>query len=133
MSLYDGIEVAYAGGDGKTYTLILKDELPGSVTKRDDGRDGAGVSWQGEFVAETSEEEGEERRVWFPFGEFRATYRGRVMEHKAAGELRRGGVKRVGVMMRSGFGEQEGEFGVEVRWICARGELPEDGGVKAGL
>ena len=140
LSAYEGVEIAYAGGDGKTYTLILKDELPTSEEgKRDDGRERAGVSWEAGFVAEEEgEEEGKERRVWVPWGAFRATYRGREMDGGGGGgkelRLKTEGVKRVGVMMRSGFGKQEGGFGVELRGICARRKPPSgDGGVKAGL
>lgn len=79
-------------GDGKTYTLILKDEpLPG---KREDGREKAGVSW--EVDMEAGEEGG--RFFWVPWSGFKATYRGK--EKGDAGELKIGRVCRVGVMMR---------------------------------
>ena len=92
------------------YTLILKDgETPG---KRDDGREKAVISWEVEFRAgqkKESEEEGDgseksERgkgvstRVWVPWEDFKATFRGK--EKKDAGELKTGEVRRVGIMMR---------------------------------
>ena len=93
------------------YTLILKDgETPG---KRDDGREKAGISWEVEFRAgqrkEAEKEEGDgsetsEReksfstRIWVPWEDFKATYRGK--EKKDAGELKTGEVRRVGIMMR---------------------------------
>jgi len=78
-------------GDGKIYTLILKDEsLPG---KREDGREKAGISWEVEFKAG---EEGE--KFWVPWSDFKATYRGK--QKKDARELKTRSVCRVGVMMR---------------------------------
>lgn len=78
-------------GDGKLYTLILKDEA--SPGERNDGREKAGISWEVEFKAE---EEG--KKVWTSWGEFKATYRGK--EKKDVGELKTGSVCRVGIMMR---------------------------------
>ena len=78
-------------GDGKLYTLILKDEI--SLGKRGDGREKAGISWEVEFKAK---EEG--KKVWALWGEFKATYRGK--EKKDARELKTGSVCRVGIMMR---------------------------------
>ena len=93
------------------YTLILKDgEMPG---KRDDGREKAGISWEVEFRAgqrkEVKKEEGDgsetnkkgknvSTRVWVPWEDFKATYRGK--EKEDAGELKTGEVRRVGIMMR---------------------------------
>ena len=92
------------------YTLILKDEeTPG---KRDDGRERAAISWEVEFRAgqrkgaeegsdgsETSKRgKGVSTRVWVPWEDFKATYRGK--EKKDAGELKTGEVRRVGIMMR---------------------------------
>jgi len=91
LSVYDGIEVGVGEGDGKIYTLILKDEpLPGN---REDGREKAGISWEVEFKAG---EEGE--KFWVPWSDFKATYRGK--QKKDAGELKTRNVCRVGVMMR---------------------------------
>ena len=113
LAAYDGVEIAYSAGDGRTYTLILKDELPD--TKRDDGRERAGVNWEVDFVAQKT---GEERSVWFPWSDFNATFRGKPKED--AGSLKKDAVKRVGIMMRSLFGKQEGDFSVELRYLCAR-------------
>ena len=93
------------------YTFILKDEETSG--KRDDGREKAGISWEVEFRA-GQREEGEKEdgdgsetikkeksaltRVWVPWKDFKATYRGK--EQKDAGELKTGEVKRVGIMMR---------------------------------
>lgn len=103
LSTYNGIEVAVGNGDGKTYTLILKDELRDE--KREDGREKAGVNWEVEFEAGSGEEGGEKEgdknngtRIWVPWGEFKATFRGK--EKKDAGNLKTGEVRRVGLMMR---------------------------------
>ena len=93
------------------YTLILKDEdTPG---KRDDGREKSGISWEVEFRAvqqkEAEKEEGMgsdtskraepvSTMVWVPWEDFKATYRGK--EKKDAGNLKTGGVRKVGIMMR---------------------------------
>lgn len=102
LSAYDGIEVAVGKGDGKMYTLILKDEAP--AEKREDGREKAGVNWEVEFEAAGKGGEGkgveecEGARVWVPWADFTATYRGK--ERDDAGELKTGQVMRVGLMMR---------------------------------
>jgi hypothetical protein len=133
LSGYDGIELVFREGDGKVYTLVLKDEE--SPGKRDDGREKAGINWEAEFRA--SEPFGEEDNakgqstVWVPWKDFKATYRGK--EKKDAGELKTGSVKRVGIMMRSYFDKQSGDFSVVLRSICAREEEDGDKGRSAGL
>lgn len=89
-------------GDGKVYTLILKDE--NAAGKRDDGREKAGISWEAEFRVE-AEGGGEKEEnvagrkgIWVPWGEFTPMYRGR--ERKDAGKLKTGEVRKVGFMMR---------------------------------
>ncbi len=102
LSAYDGIEVVVGKGDGKVYTLILKDDAP--VEKREDEREKAGVNWEVEFdVAvkggeEKSAEESETTQVWVPWGDFMATYRGKAKED--AGHIKTGQIRRVGLMMR---------------------------------
>lgn len=99
-------------GDGKVYTLILKDEV--SAGKREeDGREKAGINWEVDCrvgkeeggSGADSREEGEESagdddvsRIWVPWGEFKATYRGK--DKKDAGELKTGEIRRIGLMMR---------------------------------
>ena len=99
MGAYDGIEVEVGKGDGKIYTLILKDEE--AAGKRGDGREKAGINWEVDF--QIGEEDGEEggdgvTKVWVPWGEFKATFRGK--EKEDAGELKKGEVRRIGLMMR---------------------------------
>ena len=92
-------------GDGKVYTLILKDEE--AAGKREDGREKAGVNWEVDITVGDGDEEekgekevggGEGTKVWVPWEEFTATYRGK--EKTDAGELRKGQVRRIGLMMR---------------------------------
>ena len=97
LSSYAGLEVGVVKGDGKMYTLIVKDEEP--EDKRDDGREKAGINWEYDFKAGGSEMEAEENlRVWMAWSDFKATYRGR--ERKDAGKLKTGEIKRFSLMMR---------------------------------
>lgn len=93
-------------GDGKIYTLILKDEE--AAGKREDGREKAGINWEVDFKVGEEEDGGEEggekegggdvTRIWVPWKELKATFRGK--EKKDAGELKKGEVRRIGLMMR---------------------------------
>lgn len=85
-----GLALSLGAGDGKKYTLTLKDAIPG---KRPDGRDESGLSWEVDFVGV---EEG--RDVFVRWEDFRATYRGR--EKKDAEPLNLKDVKRISLMMR---------------------------------
>ncbi|KAL2043341.1 hypothetical protein N7G274_003647 [Stereocaulon virgatum] len=133
LSGYDGIELIFREGDGRIYTLVLRDEE--SLGKRDDGREKAGINWEAEFraselVGEEADAKGQST-VWLPWNYFEATYRGK--EKKDAGELKTGSVRRVGIMMRSYFDKQSGDFSVVLKSICARKENGEDKGRVAGL
>ena len=121
LTAYPGITLAYSGGDNKTYTLVLKDSTPvppslADPASRTDGRQKAGVSWEANFTAATGVEE---RRVFFPWKDFEPTFRGRPVVVGDGEGVERGEVRKVGLMMRSGFGAQEGGFGVVVSWISA--------------
>lgn len=91
LSAYDGIEIDVGKGDGKVYTLILKDEK--SPGKRDDGREQASINWEVDFKAGKGG-----GRVWKSWKDFRATFRGK--EKLDVGSLRTDQVRRVGIMMR---------------------------------
>ena len=121
--------LAYCQGDGKTYTLILKDStpVPASLSSSDadeprsDGRERAGVSWEVTFDASsTSSNSDEPEKVvlgLFPWRTFRPTFRGKEVE--GCSELKTEEVRKIGIMMRSGFGKQEGGFSVVLGWIGA--------------
>lgn len=128
LSGYDGVEVEVVTGDGKRYTLIVKDEVPEG--KREDGRERSGVNWECDFEAG-----GEKAVVWVPWGRFKAVYRG--VEKPDAGPLRTAEIKRFSLMCRryvhlwkralesmlnwgeSFFGNQEGEFELVLASISA--------------
>ncbi|KAL9101218.1 MAG: hypothetical protein Q9163_003500 [Psora crenata] len=115
LSGYNGLEIELGDGndDGKTYTLILKDE-PGRGKREEDGREKAGLNWEVEFTASTHVE----HPVWIPWKEFKATYRGKEVDN--VGDLKTTRIRRLGIMMRSYFGRQDGDFSLEVRSISAR-------------
>ena len=105
LSAYDGLEIELGKGDGKVYTLILKDGS--QVEKRDDGREKAGVSWEVEFKAGGDRsEDGDDgirrgrdgAKVWVPWGDLKPTYRGKEIDD--AGQLKTREVKKIGLMMR---------------------------------
>ncbi|KAI0379012.1 complex I intermediate-associated protein 30 [Hypomontagnella monticulosa] len=85
---YQGISLGVAGGDGKKYTLILKDEV---LPKRPDGREQSTVSWEYDFVSGNTE-------ITVSWGDFRPTYRGRPKPD--ADPLRLDRIKRISIMMR---------------------------------
>ena len=116
LSAYDGIQVDVIKGQGKTYTLIVKDEVPQS--KRDDGREISSVNWEYDFkIAENSVESEQTVKVWVPWSEFKATYRGR--EKKDAKPLKKAEIRRFSLMMRSFFEKQEGYFELVLASISA--------------
>ena len=89
-------------GDGQAYTLILKDEE--AAGKREDGREKAGVNWEVDLRVGEADGIGEKEgvddvtKIWVPWGEFKATFRGK--EKNDAGELKKGEIRRIGLMMR---------------------------------
>ncbi|OAQ99229.1 hypothetical protein LLEC1_01868 [Akanthomyces lecanii] len=111
LSSYEGILITIARqhkADGKRYVLTLKDELP---SPRKDGRETSSISWEAVFVAEAPGE------IKLPWKVFKATYRGR--EKPDAKPLDRGNIKRLGLMMRSFFDEQNGDFALDMTAIAA--------------
>ncbi|RFU73032.1 hypothetical protein TARUN_9227 [Trichoderma arundinaceum] len=119
---YDaGIVVAVARADGKRYALTLKDEIP---PRSGDGREDAGVSWEAEFVVSQDGSDYDLKNVYLPWSAFKPTYRGRPKPDAKPLDL--SNVKRVGLMMRSYFGDQEGDFSIEIHAIAARREIRDD-------
>jgi len=112
LSKYDGFEIEVVKGDGKTYTLVVKDEVPAPGAKREDGRDPATINWQWDFKAEAGG-----KKVFVAWKDFTATYRGR--DKSDAGPLKTKEIKRIGIMMRSFFGNQEGNFELILASISA--------------
>ncbi|ETS78194.1 hypothetical protein PFICI_10256 [Pestalotiopsis fici W106-1] len=106
LSRGDGILLKLLGGDGKKYTLTLKDqELP----KRPDGREQSTVSWEYDFTHE------KDHKAFVPWSAFKPTYRGKPKSDAEPLDLK--SVRRVSIMMRSFFGEQQGPFRLEIESI----------------
>ncbi|KAK6854316.1 complex I intermediate-associated protein 30 [Apiospora arundinis] len=119
VSAYDGLrlKVLREGGDGKKYTLTLKDEV---LPKRPDGREQSTVSWEYDFISPTNDGEdggSGDQVLYVPWSDFKPTYRGKPKPD--APELDLAHVQRISLMMRSFFGKQEGPFRLEVAYIAA--------------
>ncbi|KAL2851491.1 complex I intermediate-associated protein 30-domain-containing protein [Aspergillus pseudoustus] len=131
LSSYDGIVLKYRARPGTTtgikkYTLLLKDEIPG---RGDDGRERSAVCWEAEF--DNNARDSRVTTVRFKWSDFRATYRGKNLPDQDQRKgLDTGSVKRLGIMVRSFFDEQSGDFELEIESIAAyregkyRNELP---------
>ncbi|KAI0010368.1 NADH:ubiquinone oxidoreductase complex I intermediate-associated protein 30 [Xylariaceae sp. FL0662B] len=98
------------GGDGKKYTLVLKDEV---LPRRPDGRERGTVSWEYDFASRDAGAE----PLFIPWKDFKPMYRGKPKPD--ARPLNVGDIRRVGIMMRSFFGQQEGPFRLEIQYIAA--------------
>jgi len=109
LSPYSGLSLKFARGDGKKYTLVLKDEV---LPLRADGREQSTVSWEFDFVA--GQEGGEEHVSW---DDLKPTYRGKPRPEAPPLKLER--VERLSLMMRSFFAQQQGPFDLEVVHIAA--------------
>lgn len=125
LTEYSGLEVKVVaektneGKDGKVYTLVLKgasssasSENEHGLVEDDDDDDDEGedneptdqtqptssLSYEAKFSVPKSDVEGDALRIWLPWNEFKATYRGRRVED---GRPWTGAwVARVGFMMR---------------------------------
>ncbi|KAJ6111930.1 hypothetical protein N7523_007991 [Penicillium sp. IBT 18751x] len=108
LSRYDGIELVIDHADNKLYTLTLKDEI---LPKRPDGREQSTLSWEFDFRAEGR------KTIFVKWSDFRPTYRGK--EKKDVEPLDLKNIKRFSIMIRSFFGEQDGDFELGVVSIAA--------------
>lgn len=114
LSAYDGIHLDVGKDDGKRYTITLKDEI---LPLTSDGREQSTISYEYDFSATGN------YSVFVPWSELKPTYRGK--EKSDASPLNKESVKRWSFMMRSFFGDQEGDFSVEIKSVKAV-SLPED-------
>ncbi|KAL4818900.1 complex I intermediate-associated protein 30-domain-containing protein [Aspergillus spinulosporus] len=130
ISSYSGLEVDIntAKSDTKLYTLIVKDEK-GLLPPRDDGRERSGLSWEADFRPSYNR-----GKVAVKWEDFRPTYRGKEVRDVEPLDCK--AIKRFSIMMRSFFGEQEGNFGLSIASIAAWKDswedtlgLEKDGGV----
>ncbi|KAI0459221.1 NADH:ubiquinone oxidoreductase intermediate-associated protein 30 [Xylaria acuta] len=107
LSSFQGLRLATRNGDGKKYTLIVKDEI---LPKLPDGREQSTVSWEYDFTGHGTE-------VDIPWQDLTPAYRGKPKPDAKPLDL--ASIKRISIMMRSFFGEQEGPFDLEVQYIAA--------------
>ncbi|GAW13885.1 hypothetical protein ANO14919_032760 [Xylariales sp. No.14919] len=107
LSSFRGLRLAIKNGDGKKYTLIVKDEI---LPKRPDGREQSSVSWEYDFSGNGIE-------LYIPWRSLKPTYRGKPLPDAKPLDL--ANIKRISIMMRSFFGEQEGPFDLELQYIVA--------------
>ncbi|KAI1309278.1 NADH:ubiquinone oxidoreductase intermediate-associated protein 30 [Xylaria venustula] len=107
LSQFEGLNLAIHDGDGKKYTLVIKDTV---AAERPDGRLYSTVSWEYDFEGKTGE-------VCVPWEDLKPTYRGKPAPDAAP--LDRGNIKSISFMMRSFFGEQEGPFNLELIHVAA--------------
>lgn len=121
LSSYDGIKLDLGKSDGKRYTFILKDELlpknPGN------GREQATTSYEYDFNLSENSALAESSFTLVKWDQFTPTYRGK--EKKDAPKLDKKNIKRFSIMMRSFFGDQEGEFSLVIKSIKAV-SIPSD-------
>lgn len=126
LTYYDGLEVCFGKADGKIYTLILKDE---ESVETEEGQATAGFNFEAEFPTHgEANEKGENEiggRTWLPWADFKPTFRGREVDDGR--KLNKSSITRVGIMMRSYFGAQEGDFKLELNSIAARKEATGQG------
>lgn len=108
------IDVNLSASDNKTYTLILKDTE--ALPRRPDGREQSTVSWEYDFRPGGSGS-GTGRLV-MRFKDFKPTYRGRPKPDAEPLNLNK--ILAMSIMMRSHFGEQEGDFSLALRSIAAQ-------------
>lgn len=122
LSDFSGIELNIIKGDTKRYTFNLKDTL--LEKDPETGRDQASISYEYDFKLEDTQAEGKGTVIYIPFDELKATYRGRPKED--ADPIKKGSVKRLSLMMRSFFGDQEGPFELSLRSISAVSKKKDD-------
>ena len=97
LSHCDGIQLDVTEADNKTYTFIVKDELPDG--KREDGREKSSISWEYDFKLKSDGPTSmQSQKITIPWNVFKATYRGR--ERKDVDPIKTSGVQRFSIMMR---------------------------------
>ncbi|OMP88368.1 hypothetical protein BK809_0003125, partial [Diplodia seriata] len=112
---YDGIQIEIAKSDTTKYTLNIKNEL--LPPDPDTGREQSTISYEYDFVAPSPNTTAASSTIFIPWDQFKATYRGR--EDPDAPPVNLTDVKRFGVMTRSFFGNQEGNFSLSLKSISA--------------
>lgn len=116
------------GKKGKTFALTLKNDVLPALP---DGRDQSTVSWEYAFcVLPEQGDQVKTRRVEMPLSGFKATNRGREVKDA---KLDLANIKRISFMMRSFFGNQDGDFKLTMNYLAAMGPAKVvDGASKGG-
>ncbi|KAK8166814.1 complex I intermediate-associated protein 30-domain-containing protein [Phyllosticta citrichinensis] len=116
---YDGIQIEVvnnADTDDKKYTFNIKNQL--LPRDPDTGREQSTISYEFDFdFTDSSVGRNQTIALFIPWNEFRATYRGR--EDRNAPKIDLKNIKRFGIMIRSFFGGQEGDFSLLLKSIAA--------------
>ncbi|KAL7621911.1 hypothetical protein AAE478_007411 [Parahypoxylon ruwenzoriense] len=107
LSRFQGLCIKVNESDGKKYTLVLKDEV---LPRQPDGREQSTLSWEYDFA-------GRDTEVKISWEDLKPTYRGKPI--RDAKPLRLENIRRISIMMRSFFGEQEGPFKLDFQYIAA--------------
>ncbi|KAF3761443.1 CIA30-domain-containing protein [Cryphonectria parasitica EP155] len=118
LSAYDALVLDVTRADGQKYTITLKDEV---LPKRPDGREQSTVSWEYDFDSAAGEagSNGDSAcQLVIPFEDFKPTYRGKAKPDAKPLDLKN--VRRISFMMRSFFGEQEGDFSIIFTSVSVR-------------
>ncbi|WYZ42693.1 hypothetical protein EsH8_VI_000392 [Colletotrichum jinshuiense] len=114
ISAYDTITLEIPYADGKTYSFNLKDTVPPPIN----GVEQSGVSWEYNFqLPAVNHLDGQVEKVVIPIADFVPTFRGRVQNDTAPLDL--ASIKRVNIMIRSFFAEQDGDFELHIKSVTA--------------
>ncbi|KAF2706641.1 CIA30-domain-containing protein [Pleomassaria siparia CBS 279.74] len=115
LSDYDGIRIDLGKSDNKRYTFILKDAI--LPRNPDNGREQSTTSYEYDFDVSEDAALAKTSFVYMSWERFVPTYRGK--EKKDAPSLDTKNIKRLSIMMRSFFGDQEGDFSLNIKSIKA--------------
>ncbi|CAD0053473.1 unnamed protein product, partial [Aureobasidium pullulans] len=115
-------------GEDRSWDLSAYAGIVLDIAEADDnGREQATISWEYDFkpcFGESSLEKG--GLVFVPWSGLKPTYRGKEKEHADPINLKT--IKRMSIMMRSFFGDQEGPFSLTLRSISAATSSPVEPG-----
>ncbi|KAH8598936.1 complex I intermediate-associated protein 30-domain-containing protein [Bisporella sp. PMI_857] len=116
LSEYDGLEIKIEKVDRKRYTFILKNEI---LPMSHNGREQSTTSWEYDFQLKDSNI----RAVSIDWKDFKPTYRGKQLKDARPLDLKN--IRRISLIIRSFFGDQEGEFSLTVKSISAVNKINE--------
>ncbi|KAH8727541.1 CIA30 family protein [Phaeosphaeriaceae sp. PMI808] len=120
LSAYDGIHLDISKTDGTKYTFVLKDEI--LPLDSETGREQSTISYEYVFMEAGAE------GLYIAWDSLKPTYRGKPKEDASKLDLK--SIKRLSIMSRSFFGEQEGDFSLTIKSIKAIALSPDlEGGI----